>query len=56
MRLGMESGEIFPRSCSDYKLAMGVTLDKPLLEKIEELQNPIIASVTGGIRNEVENR
>lgn len=43
-------------SCSDYNLGMSVTLDKPLLEKIEAPQNLMIASVTGGIRNEVEYR
>ena len=35
---------------------MPLTLDKPLLEKIEALQNLMIASVTGGARNDGEYR
>jgi hypothetical protein len=35
---------------------MALTLDKSVLEKIEALQNIMLASVTGGARDEAEYR
>src|SRR6266576_1957299 len=35
---------------------MALTLEKPVLEKIESLQNIMLASVTGGARDEAEYR
>jgi hypothetical protein len=35
---------------------MALTLEKPVLEKIEALQNTMLASVTGGTRDEAEYR